>query len=578
MAHPLPDPRPLVRPDSRTHAGLGGVNSGYGRVAAAPEAIGARATAIEERLVLAAVSLGMLLRVWQWVGQSSLYWGELALARNIDARGLLQLLTERTAFGQGSALGYLAAQKTIVSIFGSNELTHRLFPFAASVLALWLFTRLAQLYLSGGARVFAVASFALGFPFVLITAPFKPLCTVDTAATLVLFLLAHDLLTQPATRTRVLRAGALGFAVMWFAEPTSVLAVGLIVVMSAIAVRAQNWRQLGSWAPAFAAWMAGAVAAPWISYRMTDAPRRAILRDLYDGGALPPWPQVWTQANWLWDRAYDALGPDMFHYRMRSVYIVLIIIGVWPLLRRNLSGGVLLLAPIAGALVASGFGLYIFQGFYLAFLFPYIFVLIALGIDVLRRQLDRIARPIGYTWMAGWTMLPVVAIAGYLPPYRVEEIKPVLQYVRDQWREGDAVYGFFAAGHGLAYYGPQLGFSSTDIVVGACHHGEAREYFKELDTFRGRARVWAVFAHDLSRYQARAEVLNYLDQIGTVRDSVISVSPALPRFVVGAQAYLYDLSDSTRLAAMNAQTMPLLRAIKPGGGVRCSGLESAERP
>jgi len=545
----------------------------------ATRAVRTRTMSVDERLVLVAVAIGVLLRTWQFVGDTSLYWGELALARNIEARSLIRLLTERTAFGQGSAFGYLAMQKAIVSVFGSNELTHRLFPFLASVLSLWLFRKLANLYLTGSARVFAVVSFALGFPFILITSPFKPLCTVDTAATLVLFLVAHDLLSHPATIKRSVRAGVLGFAMMWFAEAAAILSVALVAVLCLSAIRQRNWTQCATWLPAFAFWLVGAAAAPWLAYGMTDAATRAVLHDLYAGGTLPALPHLWTQAIWLWNRMYDALGPDLFHYRMRTAYIVIIVLGLWPLWQQRSMRALLLLAPIVAAVVASGFGWYIFQSFYLAFLFPYFFVLSAMGLDFVRQQLSKLAAPAGLAWMAGWTLLPVAAIAQYPPPYRVEEMKPVLQYVRAHWQPGDALYGFFATSHALAFYGPKLGFQTSDMLVGTCHHGEAHKYFEEVDTFRGRPRVWAVFTHDLARYQARAEVLNYLNRIGTLRDSVINGPPALPTFVVGAWAYLYDLSDSTKLASVTAQTMPLLRPTKASRGFMCGGgMLAADQP
>lgn len=548
---------------------------------------------IVHNLTLGAVAFGITLRLWQYLSAPSLFWGEIALARNIEARGLLQLLTERTAFGQGTSLGYLLVQDTVTTLFGSSELTQRFFPFVASVLALLMFGRIAGQYLQGMARLLAVACFAMGFPFLFLLSPFKALCSVDIAATLAMFILALETLKSSFSTKRAWILGMGGFALVWFSEAATIMVAAVALALVIDAASRSQWKRIGDLMPMIVLWSVAALCALMVEQLITDDATRLSLRQLYTGAEPPAFPDVTGQATWLYKRLTEALGPAMFHYRVPAVALGAMLLGLFTL--RDVDGPMraLLLAPIATALVAAAAGWYIFQGFYIAFLFPYFFILFARGAEWVgnilahiarvtlhnRADAHRIAHSTRAVVMTGWMAVPIAGLAAYLPPYKVAETKAVLRYIGERRQPDDRMYGISTASHAIAYYAPKVGLNPSEFVVGECHLGDPRRTLEELDRFRGQARVWVMFTHDLARYNVRGEALNYLNRIGTARDSIVLLPPNIPTLVTGASAYLYDLSDSAKLSSATAASVPLLR---PAAGTRnnaCgTGLMSSEVP
>ncbi len=93
-------------------------------------------------------------------------------------------------------------------------------------------------------------------------------------------------------------------------------------------------------------------------------------------------------------------------------------------------------------------------------------------------------------------------------------------------------------------------------MIGGCYHNELRPYLREMDEFRGAPRVWVILASVFPVRQARIGITDYLDAIGVRREG-ISYPSAYPFSPDGVFAYLYDLSDSTRLAAASWRDFPL---------------------
>src|SRR5262249_20347209 len=89
---------------------------------------------------------------------------------------------------------------------------------------------------------------------------------------------------------------------------------------------------------------------------------------------------------------------------------------------------------------------------------------------------------------------------------------------------------------------------------GGCHRGEPRRYLREVDTLRGRPRVWVLVAHAIGLYQEDVDLLRYLDTIGVRRDSVTVPSRLATRPPPPASAVPHRLSDARRLAGAEAAT------------------------
>ena len=156
-----------------------------------------------------------------------------------------------------------------------------------------------------------------------------------------------------------------------------------------------------------------------------------------------------------------------------------------------------------------------------------------------------------------------------LPPYRNEDMKPVMSHLQANWRAGDSVYVFHGADPAFRFYSADYGFRDPDYVLGRCHHGVNLGYRLELDAFRGRPRVWVVLTHAIPYFRERDDILSYLDTIGTRRDYFAEqprASGLLP-----AELLLYDLSDPRRLESATATSIPLIGPTSVEEKLACQG-------
>jgi hypothetical protein len=86
-----------------------------------------------EALVAGLMVVGVGLRVWQYLADTSMWFDELSVARNVSERSLGELLRQPLAYEQTAPLGFLAAVKLSTMLLGSSDLALRLFPFLCGI-------------------------------------------------------------------------------------------------------------------------------------------------------------------------------------------------------------------------------------------------------------------------------------------------------------------------------------------------------------------------------------------------------------------------------------------------------------
>jgi hypothetical protein len=181
---------------------------------------------------------------------------------------------------------------------------------------------------------------------------------------------------------------------------------------------------------------------------------------------------------------------------------------------------------------------------------------LAAGIEWRRERAARASPRLGPALATALVALALSPVVLSPPPYGREDVVPVLEMLRRERKPGDGVYVYYGAAPSIDYYGARHGLPPDAYRVGGCHRGESGRYLAELDSFRGNPRVWLLITH-ASRHYERSDILGYLDAIGT-RKARFSSWPRTPSGEhQPADAFLYDLSDATRLAATSASAFPL---------------------
>jgi len=509
-------------------------------------------------LSAAIVATGIALRARQYLGRSSLWTDEAALANNIVTRSLSRLLFAPLDHNQAAPAGFLLIEKLATSLFGANELALRAFPFACSVIALLVLWRIATRLLSDAGAPLVLAPFALA-PVLIFHAAEAKQYSSDIAIALDLLLLALELDSQPVTRRRVAAAAAAGMMAVWFSQPAVLIAAGIGAALIAWSMMSRERGSLAPVAIVVSAWAVSAAAAVAVSVdHLAPASHRYMSTFWGDGF----WPMTLDRAEiltWPVLRIASTLGNQLSLPRGAALgCTALVIAGVWGLCRSDKRAAMLLTAPLLVTLGASAARLYPFSERLVLFLIPSLLLLLAAGISTIADVLapKRLALAAVTAAMLVLTALDARALRDAPPVYRREEIAPAVAYLRTNTQPGDLTYVYYGGVPAFEFYARER-LDSASYVIGRCHRGDPRQYLLELDVLRGRPRAWLLFAHELPRLRERALLLRYLDAIAGVRDSVIVRGRDLDGQPTSVSLYLYDLSDSVRLASASARSFPI---------------------
>jgi hypothetical protein len=257
------------------------------------------------------------------------------------------------------------------------------------------------------------------------------------------------------------------------------------------------------------------------------------------------------------------------------------VVGAIGLLRRNRTQLAMLVAPLALLFAASAARVYPILERTELFLAPVVALLVAEGVAQVARWAPPRARP------AAVLALAVAIGAGPLwlaadrlvQPRTTEEIRPVLEFVRDHWQAGDTLYVQYGAQYALLYYdtckclrlsrpngsslwplkplmGERTQFAQAatalapDVVLGRYYGSDTRRYVEDLDRVRNRGRVWFLYTHvsdEWERSLIRSSLLRHMALLGKRINGIDRI---------GAHAYLYALSPGARGADHRSAPTP----------------------
>ncbi len=507
-----------------------------------------RTEARARTLSLAAIILaGAALRLWQYLGNASLWIDEIALAENVLHRSLGTLLARPLAYDQVAPPGFLAALKAATAAFGTSERALRLVPLLCSLASLPLFAALARRVLGGWTAIFATGLFASGTAFIRHGGEVKHYSS-DVLIAILMTLLALRLV-DASPRPAVWLVGLTGAVAGFFSQPAVLVLTGLGSALAWTALQGAGPRGLRQLVPTLALWAAGAVAATAMSLHRLTPETRAYLGHFWEP-AFPPLPPR-SLADWRWlPRAlFDFWRSPGLGYPWPGVFLGLAILGAIALWKRRRAAGLLLLAPVAATLAAAVARLYPFGGRVILFLAPAFLLFAASGARVVAEELARSRARVPRALTATLLVLPpALALASDHPVRFHEETRPLLERLAADRRPDDAIYVYYGARMAFGFYAPRTGVDPSGALLGACHRDDPRAYLREIDALRSRPRVWVLFAHAVAGFAEQPLIRGYLAEIGRRRQSYETRGAALD---------LYDLSDPARLAAGSAEAFPV---------------------
>jgi hypothetical protein len=516
-------------------------------------------------LVLLLIGIGILLRVAQYLANRSLWIDEASLALNLIERPLSGL-TRPLDFNQAAPIGFLVVERIVGKALGFSEYVLRLFPFLCGLASVPAFAWLARRMLAEAAP-FAILLFVVADGLIYYSSEVKPYET-DVAAAVALLAAGAVLADAPRRARTALIIAVAGLAAVTFSF-SAALVMAAVTVVLAFRLLFDRQRHLRSPATfAVLLWSFAAIGIAVFSKTTVWHVRESFESDsgrfLGVTGSSSPLHVL----NTIGTQMAVALGLPVqppFN-RIGVLAFLLVVLGAVALLRRNRTHVSMLVLPFAFLVGASAAHVYPISERTELFLVPAVVLLVAEGGAKVVRWAPTRAR-------AAIVLLLTVSVAGspvllagkrLVHPRTKEEMKPVLEFIRDHWHPGDTLYVHYGSQYALLYYEEckcldlsrpngrrdlwplrplqgdtnqwaQAGIPlASDVLVGRYFAGDTRRYVEDLDRVRTRRRVWFLYSHyaEWERGIVQDALLGHLGVIGKRIEGIDRP---------GAHAYLYRI-------------------------------------
>jgi hypothetical protein len=349
-------------------------------------AIERRAIEHPEAVIL---GLGVALRVAVYLWNRPMWLDEMMLKGNIDGVPVLHF-SEPLKSHQMAPFGFLIAERALAVVLGARNYVLRSIPLASGLAALLLFGRLARDILPRRPALVALALFAFSDDLVYYSSEFKPY-TLDLAFGIAITLgAARAVGHTPSTRT-VIWLAILVAAAPWFSFPSAFVIAGCGSVLVLDALRSARPTTALVWALVGVLWLVNF----FVSYQasQTQLPQETPMWGFWDFAFLPlTWPLtrvgLLKSAGLLLEvfvNPLNLLAPGGSQIGV-VLPMLLLIAGGLSWMRRSATTFLLLVLPIAFAIIASVARRYPFHGRLMLELVPALFLLIAAGTEWMARR------------------------------------------------------------------------------------------------------------------------------------------------------------------------------------------------
>jgi hypothetical protein len=493
------------------------------------------------------ILFGIALRLRKYLFNRSLWLDEARMALNVLDRSYIGFL-QPLEHNQVSPPGFMILEKAVVQILGDSEFALRLLPLLFSVLMLILFPFFARRFLSPAATAVSLTLLSVSDLLVEYASEVKSY-SGDATITLLLLLMAMRIHDRDRTIGRTLLCGLLGTVAIWFSITAAFVLAGIAIGEFLFKVIEKRWKELKHDLVCFAIW---GLSIGLFFIIIGRSSRSTFMLDYWGAHFMPIWPINTRMVDWL-ITAYINLFKEVGGLTIYSGSALLFLIGCVALMYENRRGLALLCFPILMALAASAFQIYPFKERLLLFLAPIILLLVAKGVDFILRGAGNYRTLMGIVVASILIAQPLrVARWRALHPFELEEMRPVVGFLKDNYQDGDALYVYYGAQYAFDYYKDRLGFDGGDYTVGIRSRENPESYLDDVSRMSPSSRVWFLFSHDYFASSVKGEagyILAHLDCIGEKVDD---------HRVIGASLHLYDLSEeaASRASVENEQCRP----------------------
>jgi Dolichyl-phosphate-mannose-protein mannosyltransferase len=404
------------------------------------------------------VALGVVLRIWEFGADFSLNHDDICLALNVLNRSARDL-TRTLDFDQAAPLGFLWAERFVVSVSGGGERALRLLPLIAGVLAVVAFWLLADRILPRFEAIVATGFFAMSQALIGTSVQVKPYA-IDVLVTIVMTQAGLYLMRPNPDPVWVGVAAFLGAASVWVSFPVMFVMTGMGIVIAVKALR-RGIRQGLYILPAFLAWTTSIVLAYFFSVRPGLLNDRLARLDAY-----AEFPIHEPRAIYGWViTSLQNMGSICSSVRLAPLMAGAFVVSGCAVAVRRGQTSLLLAAPIFVCFVASVAQKYPWLPRLLFFMVSLILLLTALECGSLANEIGVYARRAASILAAGalaYATLSAVKNVAFGDP-GFDDPRGAVTSIVTRWHPGDHLYASGAGLPPVLYYGLRQGRFSSPL-------------------------------------------------------------------------------------------------------------------
>jgi len=395
------------------------------------------------------IAFGIIIRIIVYLQNRDLFIDEANLARNIYERGYMELLRPLN-YEQYAPPIFLWILKSTTLLFGYSEYAYRIYPLLAGLFTMIVMYIILREQTSMRALWYPLVLFAGAYMFIWFSSELKQHgCDVLITLLLVLLTTRINILKVASTRF-IIYWSLIGTVAIWASMPCVFLLAGIGGYYFYTCISHKAYKKMtplfiagGTWATQFLFY--------YFAILKQQANSEYIQRVLgeYYVVLVPHTKDDWMHNWYLVKNVIMMCGG--FTFLGWTFNLMLIVVAVIHLLRKNIALAILLVLPIILAYIASGLRQYAFVERYVLFLTPLFFLLFGFGMWQLMG--------LKFAWLRVLVVIVALICAKNnnmiemaYRPYKFEELRAGLTFMKEHNISGEQLYVDHGARPAFIYY------------------------------------------------------------------------------------------------------------------------------
>jgi 4-amino-4-deoxy-L-arabinose transferase-like glycosyltransferase len=513
------------------------------------------------------ICAGIVLRLIRYLYNPSLWFDESDTAIDIINRPFSDLINPSPDWSVKYPYGFLIIEKLATQLFGNSEYALRLFPLVSGIVSLFLFYKVARYYLKHNDVLIALGLFAILDPLIYYSSELKPYSS-DLALALLIFIVSTYIDSKKLNLPLIIFYGIFGAIIVWVSHPSIFVLAGVGVILATYSWNMKEWSKLWGLLTVYLMWVLSFISCYFIYIQKLQLNFDMSVEELLmiERSFVPFPPKSLNDIRWIIDSFFEMFNTPT-GLSLTGIAAFVFLVGCISLFQSNKKKFFLLISPILFTIFASIIHQYPFKNRLIIFLVPFILLFIAEGIEFIREKISVKSAIPGMVLVGVLFIYPVSwAIYHAKSPTNNEEIRLEINYIKNNWQDGDIIYVYYYAQYAFEYYTKfhpnSYAFDENDFIVGIAPRGWYRTwrkqhvskyygpdaplkqssteifmtYIKDINKLKGRKRAWILFTGNIIKDGMQEEkfITFYLDTIGNKLDYI--GHPGV------AAVYLYDLS------------------------------------